>query len=416
MNGPEFDADVLILGAGPAGSTVAHLLAKHGHSVRVLEKETFPRFHVGESLLPIDEAIFARLGFVADRDRYLYKAGAEFLDERTGEFAEYPFSDALPGTPDHAWQVDRARFDEELADLAEAAGVEIRYGVKVTAVDIDDDAGHGGVTVTAADGEHRGRYVIDATGQDAFIARRRKLIHPVKGFGVIAAFSHFTNLSDEVAEELAKKGNVKILIHDDGWAWLIPLAGKRLGFGVVSRRGGVGAQIVDEVAAKSELIQRLSRGADRTEPTLIRHFAYLNTKPYGSRYACVGDSAAFLDPVFSSGISLAMQAAEHVADTLAPALTDGSEGRDDLMDPVQARLRDAYIIFGSLIKSFYSTNLVNHFFFHPDPEPELRAGLTSILAGDVFRDDNRFQDLVVNSRRRWTPESQFESASAPVDA
>ncbi|RLB55593.1 MAG: hypothetical protein DRJ42_05825 [Deltaproteobacteria bacterium] len=411
MNALDFDADVVVLGAGPAGTTVAHLLAKHGHSVRVLEKETFPRFHVGESLLPIDESIFARLGFVADPERYLYKGGAEFIDERTGDVAEYPFSVALPGTPDHAWQVDRARFDKELADLAEAAGVDIRYGVKVSAVDIDEAA----VTVTAADGAHRGRFLIDATGQDAFLARRRKLIHPVKGFGVIAAFSHFTNLSDEVAEELAEKGNVKILLHDDGWAWLIPLSGKRLGYGIVSRRGGVGAQLLDEVAANSKLIQRLSRGADRTEPTLIRHFAYLNKAPYGPRYACVGDSAAFLDPVFSSGISLAIQAAAHVADTLAPALADGTEARADLMDPVQARLREAYVIFGTLIKSFYSTNLVDHFFFHPDPDPELRAGLTSILAGDIFRPDNRFRDLAVTGRRLWTPESELESQPAPVD-
>lgn len=392
--------DVLVLGAGPAGSTTAHLLAKHGRSVRVLEKEVFPRFHIGESLLPRDRPIFARLGFTPKDDAYLHKGGAEFYDERSGEFAEYPFSGGLPGTPDSAWHVERARFDTDLADLAAVAGAEIRYGVKVAAADVRADD----VTVAAADGEHRARFVVDATGQDSFLARREKWVRPIDGFGVVAAFCHFSNLADEVDLELSEKGNIKILIHDDGWAWLIPLRGKRLSFGVVSRRRGVGAQIVDQVQAKSALIQRLSRGADRTEPRPIRHFGYINESSYGARYACVGDSAAFLDPVFSSGVSLAILAAEGVADTLAPALERGDEGRPDLLDPVEARMREAYVAFGSLIKCFYSTNLVKHFFFHPDPDPELRQGLISLLAGDVFRDDNRFQKSITRGRRLWTPE------------
>jgi flavin-dependent dehydrogenase len=393
--------DVAVLGAGPAGSTAAHLLSKHGASVRVFEKETFPRFHVGESLLPCDRRIFARLGFEPGSDAYLFKGGAEFFDERTDDFAEYPFSGGLEGTPESAWHVERARFDDDLAKLAEKAGADIRYGVKVSNVEVDDD----GVTIDADGESHRARFVIDATGQDGFLARRWKLIRPLEGFGVVAAFCHFSNLSDEVVAELGEKGNIKILIHDDGWAWLIPLRNRRLSFGVVSRKRGVGAQIVDKVQAESRLVQRLSKGASRTEPRLIRHFGYLNAAPYGARYACVGDSAAFLDPVFSSGISLAMQGAEMVADALAPALERGDEGREDLLDPVRARIRDAYVVFGSLIKSFYSTNLVKHFFFHPDPDPELRAGLITILAGEVFRDDNKFQNSITKGRRLWTPES-----------
>jgi len=403
------DVDVVVLGGGPAGSTVAHLLAKHGRSVRVLDKAKFPRFHIGESLLPCDQAIFRRLGFEPDDDAYLYKAGAEFFDERSGDFAYYPFSGGLPGTPGSAWQVERSRMDADLARLAEDAGAEIRYGVKVSSVDVDD----AGVTVTADDAEHRARFVIDATGQDAFLGRRWKLVRPIKGFGVVAAFCHFSNLSDEVADELAEEGNIKIVLHDNGWAWLIPLRGNRLSYGVVSRKGGLGAQIVDEVQAGSKLITRLSEGAERTEPRLIRHFGYLNTKPYGPRYACVGDSAAFLDPVFSSGVSLAMIGAEGVADTLAPALEAGTEAAADLMDPVRAKIREAYIIFGSLIKSFYTTNLVKHFFFHPDPDPELRAGLISILAGDIFRDDNKFQSSITKGRRLWTPEAALEDAAGP---
>ncbi len=396
----DLDADVVILGGGPAGSTAAHILAKHGVKARVLEKATFPRFHVGESLLPCDQSIFDRLGFEPGADAYLHKGGAEFFDERTDDFAEYPFSGGLDGTPPSAWHVERARFDDDLAKLAEAAGAEFRYGVKVSSVDVDED----GVTIEADDQTHRARFVIDATGQDSFLARRWKLVRPLYDFGVVAAFCHFSNLSDEVVAEVSEKGNIKILIHDDGWAWLIPLTGKRMSFGVVSRRRGVGAQIVDKVQSESKLIQRLSAGADRTEPRLIRHFGYLNAKPYGARYACIGDAAAFLDPVFSSGISLAFLGAEQVADILAPALERGEEAREDLLEPVRAQMRQAYVVFGSLIRCFYSTNLVKHFFFHPDPDPELRAGLTTILAGDIFRDDNKFQKSITKGRRLWTPE------------
>ncbi len=393
--------DVVVLGAGPAGSTCAHLLAKGGAKVRVLEKERFPRFHVGESLLPCENAIFERLGFDIGGGDYLYKAGAEFIDERTDDIADYPFAGGLPGTPSHAYHVERARFDHELAQLAANAGAEIRFGVKVRNVDVSADE----VTISAEDGEHRARFVIDATGQDAFLARRRKSIRPIKDFGVVAAFAQFSELSPESVAELTETGNIKILIHDDGWAWLIPLTGGRLSFGVVSRRGGLGTGMIDAVQSKSKLIARLTRGAKRADPQLVRHFGYVNAEPYGARYACIGDSAAFLDPVFSSGIFLGMKSAEMAADILGPALSDGTEARPDLLDPVKAKMREAYVAFGSLIRSFYSTNLVKHFFFHPDPEPELRAGLTSILAGDVFREDNKFQNSITKGRRLWTPES-----------
>ncbi len=396
--------DVLILGAGPAGSTAANLLAHQGVRVCVIEKEVFPRFHIGESLLPADLPIFARLGFQPAKDRYVYKAGAEFVDERTHDFAEYPFKDGMPGTPKYAWQVERAVFDHDLALLAEKQGAAFRYGCRVRDASVHESH----VEVIVDDGEKlTAKYLIDATGQDAFWARKHRLVQPINGFGIVAAFRHFTNLSPESTAELEKTGNIKVIILENGWSWAIPLAGGRLSHGVVTRERGVTAQIVDDHYAQSPLLQRLTVGANRTEPKLIRHFSYFNREPYGARYACIGDAAAFLDPVFSSGVSLGMFAGELLADRLGPALAQGTEADPEICSEVKAKMRIAYVAFGSLIKSFYHRNLVQNFFFHPEPRGDLRSGLISLLAADVWRDDNPFLDVLTRGNRRWEPEHEL---------
>ena len=132
--------DALVMGGGPAGSTAANLLAQAGHRVLLLEKEHFPRFHIGESLLPIDLPIFARLGLTLAPTSFLRKNGAEFIDERTGKEAIFSFAEALDGTPKSAYQVERARFDEVLLRQAAGKGAEVREGIKVEAVEVEEAA------------------------------------------------------------------------------------------------------------------------------------------------------------------------------------------------------------------------------------------------------------------------------------
>ena len=127
--------EVVVIGGGPGGATAALLLARAGHDVLLLERERFPRFHIGESLLPIDLPLFERLGLDPAVGGHQFKRGAEFIDEHNDEFAFYSFADALPGTPHHAWQVERAHFDAQLLELARAAGVEVRQGVEVQRVE-----------------------------------------------------------------------------------------------------------------------------------------------------------------------------------------------------------------------------------------------------------------------------------------
>ena len=279
---------------------------------------------------------------------------------------------------------------------------------RVTEAQIDST----GVTVRTDSGDAiTARYLVDATGQDAFLGRRARTIRPIYGFGIGAAYAHYGELRSDVREELEARGNIKILILPDGWAWLIPLPGGRLSVGRVSRQQGVSDQLVDDLHATSPVLRRLTEGATRTEAHVVRNFSFQNTRSHGARFACVGDAATFLDPVFSSGVSLGMLGAEATADRLVEGLSSDTEDDPALMTPVAQYMRHAYVTFGSLIQSFYHTQLANHFFFHPDPDPELRAGLISMLAGDVWRDDNRFQRSILTGRRRWDIDGS-QSASA----
>jgi flavin-dependent dehydrogenase len=389
-------AEVIVVGAGPAGATAAAVLAQRGVRVLVLEKDVFPRFHIGESLLPRVVPILERLGVPGDATHFLHKAGAEFHDEPGGTHAVFPFATGLPGGPQSAFQVERAVFDQRLAEAAERAGAQVRFGVRVTAVECGSD---GARVVTERD-SWSCRYVIDATGQDGFLGRRDRTLAPIGQFGKAAVFTHFEAVGPALDELFGRDGNIKVLVMPHGWAWLIPLTRRRLSVGLVSQERGISAAWLDELLAQSPLLQRLTVGATRGATRILRNFSYKNTRPSGPRYACVGDAAAFLDPVFSSGVTLAMESGEHLALRLSEALALGTEADAELAAPVFSHLRVAYGAMASLIHQFYNGGLVRNIFFAQEPDPHLRAGLVSLLAGDLWRTDNRFQEMLLRSSRR----------------
>jgi flavin-dependent dehydrogenase len=383
----------LIVGGGPAGSTAANLLAHDGHDVLVLEKEVFPRFHIGESLLPIDLPIFDRLGVKLDTASYLRKDGAEFIDERTGARATFVFREALDGTPQTAYQVERSRFDHLLLQQAEARGAKVRTGVRVEDMAVEEAA----VRVETKAGTFRTRFMIDATGQDAFLARANRTVQPLKGFGCVAVFRHYDGIAPEIFDELTTTGNIKILMVPDGWMWLIPLAGRRLSVGIVSRNPISSPETLDAAIAASPITQRLIAGASGTEPRIIRNFSYRNRRAYGSRWGCAGDASCFLDPVFSSGVSLAMLSAESVAGKLSAALRAGTEDDPELLAEHAKKMEIGYRSFSGIIYRFYHAELVHRLFFQDTEGAPLRAGITSVLGGDLWRDDNRFQEMLLRS-------------------
>ncbi|MGB1277852.1 MAG: NAD(P)/FAD-dependent oxidoreductase, partial [Nannocystaceae bacterium] len=352
--------DVLVIGCGPGGSTVANLLAGAGLDVAVFERQVFPRFHVGESLLPVDLPIFQQLGLRGAFGEFQVKRGAEFYNERTGEQACFSFSEGLPGTPTHAYQVDRATFDDMLAKRAQAVGAAITFGVGVEAVDVGDRQ----VRLTLSDGRTvYGRYLVDASGQDAVLAKSFGTREPLRDLGRAAVFCHYNNLRDEVARELQEQGNVKILMVEDGWQWVIPLAGGRLSTGIVLWRGKVDLDLFQASLKRSAVVTRLIQGATPTPAKIVSNFSFRNQRAHGSRFVCIGDAGCFLDPIFSSGVSLAMQGASKAAEILLPALKCGDEGGVDLMGGYADHIGQGYAAFEKLIRRLYHSNFVENLFF-----------------------------------------------------
>lgn len=406
--------DVIIVGGGPTGTTTACLLAQEGVSVLVIEKDHYPRFHIGESLLPCDIPIFERLGIDPKDKGFLHKGGAYFVDERIGGSVYYSFADALPGTPDHAFQVERAVFDEWLLDHAKKLGVTVRQGDRVIEAQTPDRGGpedHVVVKTTAThaseraehpDRTYRARYLVDATGQDAIIGRADKTTSKIEDFGLGAVWSHYEELDPAIDHQLTveEHGAIKIMYVDDGWCWAIPFGHGRISIGHVSRRRGINVQWLEDLIAASPRLSSYTKGAKRVrKPQVFASWSFYNKKQHGTRWTCTGDSACFLDPVFSSGVSLGMVGAAHVADTLIEALAKKDEGRADLMDAHTAHMMHAYNSFATLIHSWYHSELLHTLFFSPEPNLEWKRGLTSMIAGDMWRDDNKFQRMILANKR-----------------
>jgi len=402
--------DVIVIGGGPAGSCAANLLAQAGVDVLVVEREQFPRFHVGESLLPTELEILDRLGVDPDDVPFLRKEGAVFIDEATGRRTRFAFADGLPGTPDHAHQVERAVFDDRLLRAAERAGAEVRERVEVVEVDLsapervvigaqtlgDPESGAPGERLRFA-----ARYLIDASGQKALLARRGKSVSPYKSFGRAAVFRRYDQLAPEIVAELHERGDIILKIIDEGWVWIIPLVCGSLSVGMVKASGKVEAALFDEMVASSPLLERLTAGATPGPSRVIGNFSYRNTEPHGRRYACIGDAACFLDPIFSSGVALAFAGAERLADILAPALAEGREADPELMAPLAEHMAPAYEVFRRFIDRFYHSKMLDNVLLAPRSGDQIyRSGVISLLAADVWRDDNPFQNMLLRARRR----------------
>jgi flavin-dependent dehydrogenase len=337
---------------------------------------------------------------------YLRKGGAEFFDEPSGEYKYYPFEDALPGPHRYAYQVERGEFDLDLARAAARFGADVRFSVEARSFTADDD----GVVVECSDGPVRARYLVDAAGRRGLLARTIGGMTNIGDLGRGASFVHYTELSAAAWEELAERGDVKVLRVPDGWIWVIPLQGPKVSVGVVLRKGKVYPELVLEHVAASPLLSRLTAGATPSELRVIGDYSYANTRSHGSRCVAIGDAAGFLDPIFSSGVAIGLASADKMCAHLVPALHEGREAEPELMAPLEPVLNVAYRTFHSIAHRFYNTALVDNVLFAGAPDPELRAGLISILGGDVWRTDNRFQQLMFASARYDLPDVPWARA------
>lgn len=330
INDMPIDCDVAVIGGGPAGSTAAILLAKRGFKVIALEKAHHPRFHIGESLLPMNLPVFERLG-VLDKVRALgiFKPGADFEAENERGYNTYAFARAIGNSPPHAYQVWRQDFDKMLFDHARECGADTREGHEVEKVE-QSGPRETRLDVRADDGRRytiQARYVVDASGRDAFLSAKKKLRRKNDQHQSAAIFGHYHGATRRGGED---EGNISIYSFEHGWMWMIPLPDGVMSVGAVCRpdylkqRKGRTVEFLQEtLKLNPALWRRLERARlIGDEVRVTGNYSYDSKQMGGPGWVLVGDAFAFLDPVFSSGVYLAMSGAEQAADVVAAALRE----------------------------------------------------------------------------------------------
>jgi len=358
----EFDA--IVVGGGPAGATAAGLLAKRGVRVVVFERERFPREHVGESLLPASLPILEELGVLeaVEQAGFLKKYGATMVWGSSAEPWSWYFQETNKTYP-HSYQVVRSQFDEILLRNAELLGADVREEHRVFAI-LTDAEGVTGVTVEDSNEERwevRAPVVIDASGQQALIANALELREWDDFFRNLAVYGYFRGGKQLPAPD---ENNILVEAHGDGWCWTIPLHDGRLSVGVVvdadrareQIEGGDLEEFLLQHIAQTSHTAALIEGATLDgEPRAVRDWSYSARSLIGEGYVLAGDSAAFIDPLFSSGVHLAMNAGVLAAAYVSTLLADDMlaiEAR-----PIYERLyRQQYDHFRELAKLFYSSN------------------------------------------------------------
>ena len=420
--------DVAVIGGGPSGSTAAALLARRGHRVIALEKARHPRFHIGESLLPMNLPIFERLG-VLDKVRALgvFKPGADFEADNERGYKTYSFARAIGASPPHAFQVWRQDFDKMLYDHARECGADAREGhavVKVeqngardTHLDVHTDDG-GSYRVQA-------RYVVDASGRDAFLSAKKKLRRKNAQHQSAAIFGHFRGAERRSG---ADAGNISIYSFEHGWMWMIPLPDGVMSVGAVCRpdylkqRKGRTVEFLQATLQCSPALWRRLEHAELigNEVRVTGNYSYDSLQMGGPGWVLVGDAFAFLDPVFSSGVYLAMSSAEQAAAVVDTALREPKR-EAALLRKLEKRQRAGMERFSFFIYRFNGP-VMQQMFRQPHNTWQLEQGVISMLAGDLFDTPKVLWRLRLfkvmyalcglRDLRRWRAEHRYRLAQA----
>jgi flavin-dependent dehydrogenase len=382
------ETDVLVIGGGPAGSTAATLLARKGWKVLMLEKERHPRFHIGESLLPMNIPILERLGVLEQvRAIGVLKRGADFPVEG-GAYNVFRFDRSLRGSAGYAFHVRRSEFDELLFRHARSEGVDARDGIKVERIDFDPQGRPQVVHARQGDAQLavRARYVIDASGRDAFLGGKLGLKRRNRDHQSAAVFSHYEGVTRREGDDA---GNVTICRHEHGWIWFIPLRDGISSVGAVcspdylkQRRGETEAFLLRTLESVDSARERM-RDAVRVAPVHVTgNYAYDCSRMSGPGWALLGDAWNFVDPMFSSGVYLAMNSAELGAAAIDKALREPAR-EAALMQGLERRLGRGLDEFKWFIYRFTSPTM-KRLFASPRNVLQVEQAVVSMLAGDVF--------------------------------
>jgi flavin-dependent dehydrogenase len=413
--------DVAIIGGGPAGSTAATLLSQAGRRVIVFERDKFPRFHIGESLLPFSMETFSRLGIQEKlRANFVPKFGGEIAEAGGEKAAKFYFKDGFGSRTDRSYQVTRSKFDKMLLDHAGESGAESWQETTVNDVRFDAD----GVTLflrrdglprlprgaEAHPGESiRARYVIDASGRNSVIANKFKLKKSYQHLQKLSLFAHYEGLEREEGIDSTLTRMVRTL---QSWFWIIPLENDRTSIGIVVeaadfKASGLAAETFFERAiAEQPLVQnRIGNGRRVSQVYTAADFSYRSENLTGDRWLLAGDAAGFIDPVFSSGVFLAVLAGEQAADVLHEVIDYPKRARRLFRhyERLVNRAMDVYLRF---VESWYAGKEFIEVFLTPTDLFQIPPAVNAVLGGNIgnrfaIRWRMEFFYLIVRLQRRW---------------
>jgi flavin-dependent dehydrogenase len=389
---PHSDYDVVVIGGGPAGSTTSTLIAHRGHRVGLFEREKFPRFHIGESLIPETYWVLKRLNMLPkmQRSHFIKKYSVQFVNASGKLSAPFYFWDNKPHECSQTWQVARSEFDQMMLENAREHGVDTHEGVHVLDVLFDGDRAVG-VRIRDTNGtrrEVRAKVVVDASGQAALLQNRFKLRlwDPMLNKGAI--WTYFEGAYRDTGRD---EGATMVLQTEskNGWFWYIPLHDNLVSVGIVSPfdhlfKGRMSHERTyqEEVDCCPVVKQRISMGRRATGYFLTRDYSYRSMQVAGDGWVLVGDAFGFLDPLYSSGVLLALRSGEMAADAIADGLATNDTSKSQLgrwgrvfnegVDRMRRLVCEYY-------EGFSFGNFVRHY-------PELRGTITDLLIGDLFTD------------------------------
>ena len=381
--------DIVIIGGGPAGSTAAAFLAMKGRKIVLVEKEAHPRFHIGESLLPRNLDIFERLGVLEQvRAIGVHKPGAQFVSDRTGRACAFPFANALNRDRTHSWQVKRAELDALLFANAAAQGAAAFEETRVTDVQLGQNGERAIVKARTKDGgsiEWRPRYLLDASGRDTFMASRMNVKDSNKYNNTAAVYAHFTGVT-RPAEDLP--GYISIHLAEDGWFWMIPLQDGITSIGFVGnqsawkgRSGTAQKLFASRIASSPSVAARTAQASMVSEVFSTANYSYRARQGHGDGFLMIGDAYGFVDPMFSTGVLMAMTAGELGA-AAADAWLDNPARGQKLADRTNQELAQAMDRISWLI---YRINdpVMRSMFMAPSNKFFMRDGIINMLAGNL---------------------------------
>ena len=385
--------DVVILGGGPAGAVTAALLARAGADVVLLEKQRFPRYHIGESLAPMSLPVLDSLGLRDDLDeRYVRKYGVRFVDCRTGRQQRYDYTDAAAGDGLYAWQAPRADFDARLLARARELGADAREGHTVEDV-LFENGRATGVRVRRDDGDAQGftgSIIVDATGHEGILATRlghRERVQGLDRTALVAHYQHVTRNTDDT------EGDLDAVLFPHGWVWNIPFLGEVNSVGAVCSatwmRARTRGESLDAFFARTlddaPVARAMLSPATRLTPVrAVADFAQRSSKRTGPGWLLVGDAAGFFDPLFCAGTHLAIAGASEAAATLMQALAHPDE-EPLYFDRYATRMGLAMDLYQGLTQALHAGDLTEAIF--EGRTRSARQPLAAVLAGDVFGDD-----------------------------